>query len=100
MILITGRARVHADQRDAALAAAVAMSAASTAETGCLEYSFWVSSEDPNAIGLIERWEDDAALTAHMSAPHMATFITAIGPTLDGGMDVIRHDVSKSGPLF
>jgi hypothetical protein len=30
----------------------------------------------------------------------MATFITAIGPTLDGGMDVVRHDVSKSGPLF
>lgn len=100
MILITGRGRVHPDQRDAALAAAAAMSAASTAEAGCLEYSFWVSAEDPNAFGLIERWENDEALTAHMSQPHMATFITAIGPTLDGGMDVVRHDVSKSGPLF
>lgn len=100
MILILGRARVHADQRDAALAAAAAMSAKSTAEAGCLEYSFWVSADDPNAIGLVERWEDDEALTAHMSAPHMATFIAAIGPALDGGMDVVRHDVSKSGPLF
>jgi quinol monooxygenase YgiN len=100
MILILGRARVHADQRDAALAAAAAMSAASTAEAGCLEYSFWVAPDEPNAIGLVERWESDEALTAHMSAPHMATFITAIGPTLDGGMDVVRHDVSKSGPLF
>ncbi|HWA64961.1 MAG TPA: putative quinol monooxygenase [Mycobacteriales bacterium] len=100
MILILGRGRVHADQRDAALAAAAAMSAASTAEAGCLEYSFWVSPEDPNSIGLVERWEDDEALTAHMSAPHMATFIAAIGPALDGGMDVVRHDVSKSGPLF
>ncbi|HWC33426.1 MAG TPA: putative quinol monooxygenase [Mycobacteriales bacterium] len=100
MILITGRGRVHADQRDDALAAAAAMSAASTAEPGCLEYSFWVSPDDPNLIGLVERWEDDDALTAHMSQPHMATFITAIGPALDGGMDVVRHDVEKSGPLF
>jgi quinol monooxygenase YgiN len=100
MILILGRARVHADQRDAALAAASAMSAASAAEAGCLEYSFWTSSEDPNTIGLVERWENDEALTAHMGQPHMATFITALGPTLDGGMDVVRHDVSKSGPLF
>lgn len=100
MILIIGRGRVHADQRDAALAAAAKMSVASTAEAGCLEYSFWVSADDPNAIGLIERWENEDALTSHMGQPHMAEFIGAIGPALDGGMDVIRHDVSKSGPLF
>ncbi|HVT21689.1 MAG TPA: antibiotic biosynthesis monooxygenase [Mycobacteriales bacterium] len=100
MILITGRGRVRPDQRDAALAAAAKMSAASTAEAGCLEYSFWISADDPNAIGLVERWESDEALMAHAAAPHMAEFITAIGPTLDGGMDVVRHDVSKSGPLF
>jgi hypothetical protein len=35
-----------------------------------------------------------------MGQPHMAEFISAIGPALDGGMDVVRHDVSKSGPLF
>jgi quinol monooxygenase YgiN len=100
MILIIGRARVHAAQREAALAAAAAMSAASTAESGCLEYSFWTANDDPNAILLVERWENDDALTTHMSQPHMATFISAIGPALDGGMDVVRHDVSKSGPLF
>jgi quinol monooxygenase YgiN len=100
MILIIGRARVHAEQREAALAAAAAMSAASTAEAGCLEYSFWTASDDPNAILLVERWENDDALTAHMSQPHMATFITAIGPTLDGGMEVLRYDVSSVRPLF
>ena len=100
MILILGRVRVHADQRDAALAAAAAMGAASTAEPGCLEYSFWVSTEDPNSLGLVERWESEEALATHMAAPHLATFITAIGPTLDGGMDVVRHDVEKFGPLF
>ena len=100
MILITGRVRVHADQRDTAIAAAAAMSAASTAEDGCIEYSFWTSNDDPNSMLLIERWENEEALTAHMTAPHLATFITAIGPTVDGGMDVIRHDVSKAAPLF
>jgi quinol monooxygenase YgiN len=100
MILITGRVRVHPDQRDAALAAAAEMSAASTAEPGCAEYSFWVSADDPNEMLLIERWESDAALAEHMQAPHLAAFIAAIGPTVDGGMDVLRHDVDKVGPLF
>jgi quinol monooxygenase YgiN len=100
VILILGRAKVHAQQRDAALAAAAAMSEASMAEDGCHEYSFWVSSDDPNSILLVERWEDDAALMAHAAAPHMKSFIEAIVPTLDGGMDVVRHDVSKVGPLF
>ena len=100
MILITGRARVQSDQRDAALAAAAAMSAASEAEAGCLEYSFWTSSSDPNSILLLERWEDDDALMTHAAAPHMKAFIEAIVPTLDGGMEVLRHDVEKVGPLF
>ena len=100
MILILGRAKVQPDHRDAALAAAAAMSTASDAENGCLEYSFWVSPEDPNSICLVERWENDEALMTHAAAPHMKTFIEAIVPTLDGGMDVVRHDVSKVGPLF
>jgi quinol monooxygenase YgiN len=100
MILITARGKVKADQRDAALSAAADMCQASSAEDGCLEYSFWIAGDEPLMLMIFERWDNEEALTAHMSTPHMATFIGAIGNVLDGGMDAVKHQVSSSGPLF
>jgi quinol monooxygenase YgiN len=100
MILITARAKVHADQRDAAIAAAADMCKASGAEDGCLEYSFWVAGEDDLTLMVFEKWDNEQALAAHMSTPHMATFVGALGPVLDGGMDALKHQVSSVGPLF
>jgi quinol monooxygenase YgiN len=100
MILITARGKVQAAQREAALAAAAEMCRASEAEDGCLEYSYWVAGGDDLTMMIFERWDNEEALTAHMSTPHMATFIGAIGNVLDGGMDAVKHQVSSSGPLF
>jgi len=100
MILITARAKVHADQRDAAIAAAADMCKASEAEDGCLEYSFWIAGADDRTLMIFEKWDNEDALTAHMSTPHMATFIGALGPVLDGGMDAQKHQVASVGPLF
>lgn len=100
MILITARGKVHAEARDAAVAAAADMCKASSAEDGCLEYSYWISGDDPLTVMILERWDNEAALTAHMATPHMATFIGAIGAALDGGMDAVKHQVASSGPLF
>ncbi len=100
MILITARGRVHAAQREAALAAAAEMCTASEAEDGCLEYSYWISGDDELTMMIFERWDNEESLTAHISTPHMATFIGAITAALDGGMDAVKHQVSSSGPLF
>jgi quinol monooxygenase YgiN len=99
MIMITVHARLLDEQRDAAVAAANEMSSNSLAEPGCLDYRFWISTSDPNSVLLLEQWQDQAALDLHMEAPHMARFIEAIGPTLDGAMEATRHEVSSSGPL-
>ncbi|HEX3825450.1 MAG TPA: putative quinol monooxygenase [Mycobacteriales bacterium] len=99
MIIITGQARIKTDHRDAALAAAAEMSANSLAEPGCLDYRFWVSASDPDSMLLLEQWQDQAALDAHLAAPHLARFVESIWPTLDGGMDVVRHEVADSRPL-
>lgn len=100
MILITARAKVKADQRDAAIAAAADMCKASEAEDGCLEYSFWISGADELSLMIFEKWDNEEALGAHMATPHMATFVGALGPVLDGGMDALKHQVSSVGPLF
>jgi quinol monooxygenase YgiN len=99
MILITGKAKLQADQRDAAIAAASKMSAASMAEAGCHDYRFWTLVDDPTSMLLLEQWEDQASLDAHFVQPHMGEFIAAIGPTLDGGMDITKFEIASFGPL-
>jgi quinol monooxygenase YgiN len=100
MIIITLKARLRPEHRDSALAAARSMSEHSLAEAGCLDYRFWVLPDDPNAVLLLEQWEDQAALDAHMAAPQLAEFAGALGPALDGGMEATKFEVASSGPLF
>ena len=41
------------------------------ADGGCIGYEYFVSSEDPDSIVLIEHWRDEAALEAHASSKNM-----------------------------
>jgi quinol monooxygenase YgiN len=100
MIMITLTAKLLAEHRETALAAAKKMSAQSLTEPGCLDYRFWISTEDPNSILLLEQWQDQDALNTHMAQPALAEFAAALGSALDGGMEAIKHEVASSGPLF
>jgi quinol monooxygenase YgiN len=100
MIIITGRVRVHPDQRDAAIAAAQDMRKRTIDEPGCIDYRFWSATDDPNAILLFEQWEEQSALQAHLAAPHMTAFLAQIEPAVDGALEVTRFEVSDHGPLF
>jgi quinol monooxygenase YgiN len=99
MIVVKATARVKADQKDAAVAAARAMATATEAEEGNISYTFSVDIDDPLRIHLFEEWHTDEALTEHFSTPHMADFVTALGAVLDGGMPTTKYVVSESGPL-
>jgi quinol monooxygenase YgiN len=100
MILITGIAKVAPEHRDTLIAAATAMSKASLQEAGCLDYRFWISADDPNLMLMLEKWEDQAALDAHFATPHLAEFSAALGPAVDGGIDLLKYEVASVGPLF
>ncbi|MDD6045732.1 MAG: putative quinol monooxygenase [Clostridia bacterium] len=41
------------------------------AEKGNLRYDYFISPADENKILLVEKWEDEMALAAHMAVPHM-----------------------------
>jgi quinol monooxygenase YgiN len=99
MILITGQARLLADQREETLATAAQMRAHAMSEPGCLEYRFWVEVEDPNSLLLFELWEDPASLDAHLAGPHMPGFAKAFRAGLDGIFDLTRFEVASSGAL-
>ena len=99
MILVTASARLRSDARADALAAVTRMQEATASEPGCQEYRFWVAADDPGAVLLFERWEDQAALDAHLAAPHTREFGAAITTYADGPVDVTRYEVAHAGPL-
>jgi quinol monooxygenase YgiN len=100
MIIITGRARVRPDQRDAAIAAAQDMRRHTIDEPGCIDYRFWSATDDPSTFLLFEQWKEQSALETHLAAPHTAAFLAQIGPAVDGTLEVTRFEVSDHGPLF
>jgi quinol monooxygenase YgiN len=100
MIVIAGSARVKPERRDAAIAAARTMTAASEAEPGCGAYRFSVDADDPNQVFLFEEWESADALDAHFAAPHMAEFTAAIADAIESDAIFTRYEVSSAAPLF
>lgn len=99
MIVVKAKARVRADKRDDAVAAAVAMQRDTRAEEGNISYTFAADLEDPNVFHLFEEWADQQSLTDHFATPHMATFVEALGAVIDGDMPTTKYEVASHGPL-
>jgi quinol monooxygenase YgiN len=79
MILVEGQVRLAAGEIDRLADAMRAQIEATRAEEGCELYAFAVDVLDPQTLRISERWTDQAALDAHMKAPHMAAFNQALG---------------------
>ena len=62
--------------------------AATRAEAGCIAYGFYEDVTEPGTFRLYEEWADEAALDAHMAAPHMAEFQNAIAAHPPQSVDV------------
>lgn len=67
MIIVAGSFEMDPAQRAAFLAGRTEVMRRSRAETGCLEYTFSADPLDPGRVVLLERWESQAALDAHLA---------------------------------
>jgi len=100
MIIITARASVRPDQRDAAISAAHEMRKLTLDEPGCIDYRFWNATDAPDVFLVLEQWEGQTALDIHLAAPHTTAFLTDIAPAVEEAIEVTRFEVSNHGPLF
>ncbi|MBV9637548.1 MAG: antibiotic biosynthesis monooxygenase [Methylobacteriaceae bacterium] len=71
MIYVIATLRIRADKREAFLAGARAVVAATAKEEGCLFYDLHQSISDPDRYVFVERWTSHDALAAHFKAPHL-----------------------------
>jgi quinol monooxygenase YgiN len=60
-------------------AAAKPAMAASTKEKGCQAYEVHKDTEGPGDYLLLEKWENTAALKAHLGTDHFKAFVAVLG---------------------
>lgn len=100
MILVQGWARVAPGDIKGLRSAIAAQLNATRSEDGCIEYAMAEDLLEPGLIRITERWRDEAALTAHFTAPHMAAFNAALGSASLSAIAVYRYDCgSEPVPL-
>ena len=79
--------------REAELEAALRTLVAPTAnEPGVLEYRLNRSRTEPGTYRFIERFADQAALDAHMAAPHVQSVFARFDALLDGPPEIDMLD--------
>jgi quinol monooxygenase YgiN len=79
MIIVEGWVRMDSAHLESLRAAAVDMMRATReSEPGCLDYAIAIDLAEPNLLRIVERWTDEAALSAHFATPHMAAFNQAM----------------------
>ena len=99
MLIIAGSITTDDGGRDAFLAAARPMVAATHTEPGCREYVFSPDPDDANRIMLFELWDDQDALNAHFASDHMAEFQRASAGLSVTGRGIEKYTISEVGPV-
>nr|WP_310522550.1 putative quinol monooxygenase [Polymorphobacter sp.] len=98
MIIVIARLEFEPDRLVAIEPALDAMMRATWEESGCLSYSMAIENRAEGICTIVERWEDEAALKSHFTAPHMAAFQTAIIGAVRS-MDAKLYDVVNERSL-
>ena len=96
MIIVLATARLGEGAFEQGFAAMEAMIKASNAEPGCISYAYARDVLDPAVLHIVEKWDDDAALAAHFSMPHMAQFRQALA-RLDISIAEVRKFATDHG---
>lgn len=59
----------------------------SRAEAGCGRYELFATN-DPDVLLVLEEWQDQAALDAHMATAHFQAFVAEVGEALGGPPEI------------
>jgi len=91
LLTVIAHMRAAPGKRDELRAALEALVEPTSKEQGYVNYDLHQSIEDPDRFFFYENWESDAALDAHLDAPHLRDFAARIPELLDDdGLSVNR----------
>jgi quinol monooxygenase YgiN len=103
MLIVAGTFHVDPARRDDFVRGRADAMAASRAEPGCLEYVFAADPIDETRVVLFERWEDQAALDAHLVALRERRAASPAAPATPPvpvvSSEILKYEISSVGPL-
>jgi quinol monooxygenase YgiN len=99
LLLVIGRVRCEADNREQLIALFERMQNASRAEEGCIRYGFFGAVEDPLQFVAVEEWADREALDRHFAQPHLQEFARGLLEVVSEQPEVAIHEVATTKPF-
>ena len=98
MLILIGYIHVSPSDADEFLADLRALSLMVRAREGCLFYTAALEDARAGRLLVVERWQDQAALSAHLEAPQTSGFVEKWLRRMKG--DVQRYNASNGRPLM
>lgn len=99
MVIVIGRVRCEAENREALVSALEAMQEASRREEGCIRYGFYTAVEDPSSFVAVEEWADRAALDHHFTQDHLKDFGERMGGLVASPPEIAIHEITGTSPF-
>jgi quinol monooxygenase YgiN len=100
MIIVQGWVKVHETDADALREAARELAAATRLEAGNRAYAFAEDVNEPGLFHIIERWDSEEAVAAHMAAPALIAFTPKLAAMRDVRLRIARYDAPEERVLM
>ena len=100
MILVSGFFVIDPAKLDRATELVSVLVKTTREEPGNIDYSFASVLGDPGRLVITERWEDQAALDAHMVAPHFVEFMGAAGELGISEAEITKFEIASESKLI
>ncbi|MBM3670938.1 MAG: hypothetical protein FJW86_01945 [Actinobacteria bacterium] len=101
MIVLVGWIDVDPARRAELLAASESLQRATRdEEPGCLAYVFAADPLHDGRIAVHEAWSDADSLQDHFAHANYLGMLELLGSAGITGMDVAKHDVARSAPVY
>lgn len=100
MLIIAGTFKLDPSKRDAFIADAASMIAASAQEDGCHRYTFCPDPVDPGVVQVYERWESQEHLQAHVATHHSKVWNETVAPNYEFEKDIKKYRIDKVSEIL
>lgn len=79
MIKVVAKNYIAADKVDQCIELVKELVEQTKKEAGCISYKMYQDIKEPSLLTMIETWESEEALQAHMASPHFTRLVPQIG---------------------
>ncbi len=95
MIVVTAKMKVKSGLKDEFIGKAQDLITNTRAEDGCLSYSLYSDTDDPNNLVMLEFWKDLESLDLHMESEHFIRFGKVLNDYLASEIGIEKFHVDN-----